>query len=203
MTMPAVLPFQRPRDFGPHGVHRLVHCAGSGLVKALMHHHRWTKGRSLVWVQWFYGHGSRLWEREGGKEGAAIGANCRGGMAETKGWDCIADYLDGDNLLQVPVQVGGGGVTMTWVACWRLWGEKFALTCDLVWKEGSLGLRNWNVLKGALSEMGSALVLPLLALTTAHKGSGFVVTLWDHLLVDHMCDSEGMGHPVRNQWFEG
>ena len=35
-------------------MHRLVHCAGSGLVKALMHHHGWTKGRALVWVQWFW-----------------------------------------------------------------------------------------------------------------------------------------------------
>ena len=25
-----------------------------------------------------------------------------------QGSDCIADYLEGDNLLQVPVQVGGG-----------------------------------------------------------------------------------------------
>ena len=53
MTLPALLPFQRPPDFGLHGVHRLVHFAGGGLVKALMHHHGWTKGRALVWVQWF------------------------------------------------------------------------------------------------------------------------------------------------------
>ena len=51
MTLPAVVPFQRLPDFGLHGVHRLVHCAGSGLVKALMHHHGWTKGKALVWVQ--------------------------------------------------------------------------------------------------------------------------------------------------------
>ena len=54
MTLPAVLPFQKPPDFGLHGVHRLVHCAGSALVKALMHHHGWTKGRALVWVQWIW-----------------------------------------------------------------------------------------------------------------------------------------------------
>ena len=54
MTLPAVLPFQRPPDFGLHGVHCLVHCAGSGLVKALMHQHGWAKGRALVWVQWFW-----------------------------------------------------------------------------------------------------------------------------------------------------
>ena len=53
MTLLAVLPFQRPPDFGVHGVHHLVHCAGSGLVKTLMRHHGWTKGRALVWVQWF------------------------------------------------------------------------------------------------------------------------------------------------------
>ena len=51
VTLPAVLPFQRPHDFG-HGVHRLVDCAGRGFVKALMHHQRWTKGRAWVWVQW-------------------------------------------------------------------------------------------------------------------------------------------------------
>ena len=53
MTLPAVLPFQRPPDFALHGVHSLMHCAGSGLVKALMHHHWWTKGRALVWLQRF------------------------------------------------------------------------------------------------------------------------------------------------------
>ena len=41
---------------------------------------------------------------------------------------------------------------MTWTACWRLWGEKFALTCDLVWKKGRLDLRDLTVLKGALSD---------------------------------------------------
>ena len=38
-----------------------------------------------------------------------------------QGWDCVADYLEGDNLLQVPLRVGG--VTMTCTACWRLCGE--------------------------------------------------------------------------------
>ena len=64
---------------------------------------------------------------------------------------------------------------MTLPACWRLGGEKFALTCDLVWKQGRLDLRDLNVLKGALSEMGSA-----------HKVCGFVVTMWAHLWVYHM-----------------
>ena len=59
---------------------------------------------------------------------------------------------------------------MTWTACWRLWGEKFAVTCDLAWKEGRLDLRDMNVMRSALSEMGSA-----------HKACGFVVTLWGHL----------------------
>ena len=86
-----------------------------------------------------------------------------------------------------------GGVTMTWTACWRLWGEKFALTCDLVWKQGRLDLRDLNVLKGALSEMGSA-----------HKACGFVVTVWAHLCVGpHVGDCEGVGHPVCIQCFQG
>ena len=38
-----------------------------------------------------------------------------------------------------------------------------------------LHLRDLNVLKGALSEMGSA-----------HKACGLVVTVWAHLWVDHM-----------------
>ena len=64
---------------------------------------------------------------------------------------------------------------MTCTACRRLWGEKFAVSCDLVLKEGGLDLRDRNLLKGGLSEMGSA-----------HKACGFVVTLWAHLWVYHM-----------------
>ena len=75
-----------------------------------------------------------------------------------QGWDYIADYLEGDNLLQVPVQVEG--VTMTLTA----W-----------WKEERLNLCNMNVLKGALSEIGSA-----------HKACGSLMTLWAHLSVDNM-----------------
>ena len=183
MTLPAVLPFQRPPDFGLHAVHRLVHCAGSGLVKALMHHHGWTKGRVLVWVQWFWDDirvesptatAADCEQEKVGKKALLLEQSAAGAWVKRQGWDCIADYLEGDNLLQVPtVQVGG--VLMTWTACWYLWGENFALTCDLVRKEGWLDLRDMDVLKGALSEMGSA-----------HKACGFVVTLWAHLLVDHM-----------------
>ena len=49
------------------------------------------------------------------------------------------------------------------------------MTCDLIWKEGGLDLRDMNVLRSAVSEMA-----------TAHKACGFVVTLWAHLWVDHM-----------------
>ena len=49
------------------------------------------------------------------------------------------------------------------------------MTCDLVWKEGRLDLRDMNAFKGALSEMGSA-----------QKACGFVVTLCAHLWVDHV-----------------
>ena len=182
ITLPAVLPLQRPPDFGLHGVHRLVHRACSGLVKALMHHHGWTKGRALVWVQWFWDDirvesctstAADCEQQKVGKKALRLEQTAAGAWVKRQGWDCIADYLDGDNLLQVPVQVGG--VTMTWTACWRLWGEKFAVTCDLVWKKGRLDLRDMNVLKGALSEMGSA-----------HKACGLVATLWPHLWVDHM-----------------
>ena len=78
---------------------------------------------------------------------------------------------------------------MTWAACWRLWGEKFALTCDLVWKEGRLDLRNLNVLKGALSEMGSA-----------HKACGFVVTLWAHTTCEEL---RGNGVPCPHSVLSG
>ena len=68
------------------------------------------------------------------------------------------------------------------------------MTYDLVWKEGRLDLRDMNVLKGALSEMGSA-----------HKACGFVVTLWAHLWVDHMWGiaRELLGYPVRTQCSKG
>ena len=108
-----------------------------------------------------------------GKKAVRLEQTAAAAWVKGQGWDCIADYLEGDNLLQVPVQVGG--ITMTLTACWRLWGDKFALTCDLVWKEGRLDLRDMNVLRSALSEMGSA-----------HKACGFVVTLWAHLWADHM-----------------
>ena len=108
-----------------------------------------------------------------GKKALRLERTAVAAWVKGQGWDCIADYLEGDNLLQVPVQVGG--VTMTWTACWCLWGEKFAVTCDLVWKEGRLDLRDLNVLRSALSEMASA-----------HKACGFVVTLWAHLWVDHV-----------------
>ena len=145
-----------------------------------MHHHEWTKGRALVWVQWFS-------DDIRGDSRTATAADCEQekvgkkalrleqtvAAARMKGWECIGDYLEGDNLFQGPVQVGG--VTITWTAYWHLWGEKFAVTCDLVWKEGRLDLRNMNVLRSALSEMGSA-----------RKACGFVVTLWAHLWVDHI-----------------
>ena len=99
-----------------------------------------------------------------GKKALRLEQTAAAAWVKGQEWDCIPDYLEGDNLLQVPVQVGG--VTMTWTACWRLWGEKFAVTCDLVWKEGRLHLRDMNVLRSALSKMGSA-----------HKACGFVVTL--------------------------
>ena len=186
VTLPALLPFQRPPDFGLHGVHfGLVHCAGSALVKALMQSpwNGWTKGRALVWVHWFWddmrvesctARAADCEQEKVGKQALRLEQTRAGASVKRQGWDCIADYLEGDNLLQVPVQVGGGA-TMTWAACWRLWGEKFAVTSDLVWKQGGLDLRDLNVLKGAFSEMGSA-----------HKACGFVVTLWAHLWVDHM-----------------
>ena len=147
MTLPGLLPFQRPPDFGLHGVRRLVHCAGSGLVKALMHYHGWAKGRALVWVLWFWDYigvqsrtatAADCEQEKGAKKALRFEQNTAGAWVKGQGWDCIAGYLEGDNLSQVLVQVGGGGVTMTWTACWRLWGENFALTCDLVWEEGGL-----------------------------------------------------------------
>ena len=177
VTLPAVLPFQRPPDFGLHGVHRLVHCAGSGLVKALMHHHGWTKGRALVWVRWLWDDirvESRMAtaadceQEKVGKKALRLEQTAAAAWVKGQGWYCIADYLEGDNLLQVPVHLGG--VTMTWTACWRLWREKIAVTCDLVCKEGRLDLCDMNMLRGALSAMGSA-----------HKACGPVVTLCAHL----------------------
>ena len=99
-----------------------------------------------------------------GKKALRLEQTTARAWVERQGWDCIADYLEGDNLLQVPVQVGAG-----WTACWRLYGEKFVVTYDLVWKDGRLDLGDMNVLKGALSEVGSV-----------HKACGFVVTLRAH-----------------------
>ena len=51
MTLPPVLPFQRPSNFGLHGVRPFLHCAGSWLVKAVMPPEGWTNQRV---VQWFW-----------------------------------------------------------------------------------------------------------------------------------------------------
>ena len=112
----ATTPFQRPPDFGLHGMHSFLHCAGSGLVKAVIQPHGWTKERALVWVQWF-------WDDIKVESRTATAADCEqekvrkkalrleqiaaGAWVTRQGWDCIADGLEGDNLLQVPLQVGG------------------------------------------------------------------------------------------------
>ena len=117
MTLPGILPFQRPPNFGLHGVHRLVHCAGSGLVKALMHHHGLAKGSALVWVPWFWDDigiqcrtstAADCEQEKGGKKALRLDQLTAGAWVKWQGWDCIADYLEGDKLLQVPVQVWGG-----------------------------------------------------------------------------------------------
>ena len=99
MTLPAVVPFQSPPDFGLHGVHRLVHCAGSGLVKALMHHHGWTKGRALVWVQWFWDDirvesrtatAADCEQEKVGKKALRLEQTAAAAWVKGQGWDCIA-----------------------------------------------------------------------------------------------------------------
>ena len=124
MTLPAILPFQRSPDFGLHGVHRLVHCAGSGLVKALMHHHGWTKGRALVWVHWFSdvirvesrtATAADCEQEKVGKKALRLEQTAAGAWVKRQGWDCVADYSEGDNLLHVPVQVGGGNNDMDYL----------------------------------------------------------------------------------------
>ena len=96
-----------------------------------MHHHGWT----LVWVQWFWDDTTvesrtatvaDCEQEKVGKKPVRLEQSAAGAWVKRQGWDLIADYLEGDNNLPVPVQVVA--VTMTWNACWRLWGEKFALT---------------------------------------------------------------------------
>ena len=42
-----------------------------------------------------------------GKKALHLEQTALAAWVKGQGWDCIADYLEGDNLLQVPVQVGG------------------------------------------------------------------------------------------------
>ena len=44
-----------------------------------------------------------------GKKALRLEQTAAAAWVKGQGWDCIADYLEGDILLQVPVQVGGGG----------------------------------------------------------------------------------------------
>ena len=98
-------------------MHRLVHCAGSGLVKGLMHHHGGMKWRALVWVQWFWDDikvesrtatAADCEQEKVGNKALRLEQTAAGAWVKRQGSDCIADYFEGDNLLQVPVQVGGG-----------------------------------------------------------------------------------------------
>ena len=43
-----------------------------------------------------------------GKKALRLEQTATRAWVERQRWDCIADYLEGDNLLQVPLQVGGG-----------------------------------------------------------------------------------------------
>ena len=43
-----------------------------------------------------------------GKKALRLEQTAAAAWVKGHGWDCIADFLEGDNLLQVPVQVGGG-----------------------------------------------------------------------------------------------
>ena len=88
-------------------MHRLVHCADSGLVKALMHHHGWTKGRALVWVQWF-------WDDIRVESPTATAAdceqekNCRGGMGERARLGLHCRLLGGGQSFTSPGASWGG-----------------------------------------------------------------------------------------------
>ena len=42
-----------------------------------------------------------------GKLALRLEQNAAGAWVTRQGWDCFADYLEGDNLLQVLLQVGG------------------------------------------------------------------------------------------------
>ena len=43
-----------------------------------------------------------------GKKALRLEQTAAAAWVKGQGWDCIADYLEGGNLLQVPVQLGGG-----------------------------------------------------------------------------------------------
>ena len=47
-------------------------------------------------------------QEKAGKKYLRLEQTAAAAWVKRQGWDCIADSLKGDNLLQVPVQVGGG-----------------------------------------------------------------------------------------------
>ena len=110
-------PFPKPPQlWTPNGVHRLVHCAGIGLVKALMHHHGWTKGRVLVWAQWFWDDirvesrtatAADCEQEKVGKKALRLEQTAAGAWVKRQGWDCIADYLQGTIFYKSLCKWGG------------------------------------------------------------------------------------------------
>ena len=125
---------------------------------------------------------------KGGKKALRLEQIAAGAWVKGRGWDCVADYLKGHNLLQVAVHVGGGGHHD--MVCWRLCGRKFAVTYVEGGKIGpsqSQGFEEYFVQHGECPQ------------SLWHRGEPEGPPLGG----PRGGDSEGMRHPICIQCFQG
>ena len=145
--------------------------------------HRWPRGKAVKWVQWFLdpiriqartATGVQLKDEKGDKKkGLRLEQTAPAEWVKSEGWDCIADHLEQDGLLQHVADMGGGQVS--WTDNFHQWGKSLLATSNVAWKSGPLQMEDFTILFKELKTMGDA-----------HKACGMTITLWAHLWIDHL-----------------
>ena len=133
-------------------------------------------------------------QKKGGKTALQLEQTAAGAWVKGQGWDCTANYLEGDNLSQVPVQVRGGGGGYNDMDCLLAFvGRKFCTDLLPCVEGGEVAPSRYECVERyfvrdrecpqSLWACGDPVGPPL---------GG-----------PHVGDCEGMGHPVRIEYFQG